>query len=295
MLTVNGSYSDENGNTIEAPSALHNVQVEFKGKNNKLIITPNSKINNSKIFFPSDNGVCLVGDCWYKGALRIGYDCLIILGARVSCTNPSPIFTAERSFAIIGDDAMIGSSTNIRGEDSHAIYDVESGDRSNPSRNIILGAHVWVADHVTILSNTTIGAGSVVGTRSLIKGKFPNNSLIVGLPAKAVKKNIAWERPHVVFNEPTIKSNAIQQNLILNKNYWHKTDSNNNKVAIGRSAFYLLNKYQALYPQFEFPNILEEVEYTPDPTPSLEKSSFAKELKKTIKKLLKGKLGRVIN
>lgn len=264
MLKVNGNQSYENGNTIHAPTGLHNVQVEFTGSNNKLFISPNSKINNSKIYFPSDNGICLVGDCWYKGLLRIGYECLILVGSRVSCTSPSAIFTAERTFAIIGDDTMIATGTTIRCEDAHAIYNVESGSRLNPSRNILIGEHVWIADHATILSNTTIGAGSVIGTKSVTKGNFPNNTLIVGVPSKAVKENIAWERPHVALNEPVMKSNAIEQNLISNRKFWNKTDSKTHEVAIGKSAFYLLEKYKALYPQFELSNIVAEALYTPN-------------------------------
>lgn len=253
LLTVNGNYSDENGNTIEAPDDLRNVQVDFKGSNNKLIIHPNNKINNTKIVFPADNGVCLIqSGCRFNGSLRISQDCLILLGSGVSCTKPASILAAEKTYIIVGDDAMIASSVVIRSEDAHAIYDVESGKRLNSSKNILIGNHVWIADQAIILSNTFIGDGSVVGAKSLVKGQYPNNSLIVGVPSKAVKNNIAWERPHVALKKPFTKYNAIEQDLIDTPNAWNKTNLNRKQIVIGENALAMLNKYKQLLSYFDF-------------------------------------------
>lgn len=255
-MLITGNASDENGNTVEAPNDLQNVHVEFTGKNNKLVIYPNSKIRNTKIIFTANNGICLIQSyCYYKGTLRIGQECLIVLGARVSCTNPCAIYTAEKTYAIIGDDTMIASSVTFRCEDAHAIYDVTSGDRLNMSKNIIIGEHVWVADNANILSNTFIGDGSVIGTKALVKGHHHNNSLIVGIPSKSIKNNIAWERPHVAFLEPYVRYNAKEQNLIKTGQAWNHTDLSREQIVIGEHAQTILNNHMHLLKNFNFEKI----------------------------------------
>ncbi|WHP06718.1 hypothetical protein QLH32_04395 [Acinetobacter corruptisaponis] len=185
----------------------------------------------------------------------MGIDCFVLLGSRVTCTNPSVIYTAERTFAIIGDDVMIATKVYFRCEDSHAIYDVESGDRVNPSKNIIIGEHVWLADEVGILPNTSIGEGSIIGTRALAKGNYPNNTLIVGMIAKVVKHDVVWERAHTALTQPLFKHNAKAQNLDISKQAWNKTDVNRKKIVIGEKAYKLLNEYIHLVPQFDFSQV----------------------------------------
>ncbi len=58
---------------------------------------------------------------------------------------------------------------------------------------MIIGDHVWICPESAILKGTIIGNGSIVGRRSLLSGKvYPSNSLIAGMPAKAIKNNCKW-------------------------------------------------------------------------------------------------------
>lgn len=80
------------------------------------------------------------------------------------------------------------------------ILDVRTGQNTNASaelsktKKIIIGNHVWIGQDATLLYNTDIGDGSIVGTKSLVKGKFPNNCVIGGNPARLLKADIAWSR-----------------------------------------------------------------------------------------------------
>jgi serine acetyltransferase len=47
---------------------------------------------------------------------------------------------------------------------------------------------VFIGDNCTILPNTTIGDNCIVGAGSVVRGKFPENSVIIGNPAKIVMK-----------------------------------------------------------------------------------------------------------
>lgn len=42
--------------------------------------------------------------------------------------------------------------------------------------------------------NLKIDDGSIIGARSLVKSKIPNNCIAVGVPARVVRRNVAWCR-----------------------------------------------------------------------------------------------------
>ena len=55
---------------------------------------------------------------------------------------------------------------------------------------IKIGSGCWIGSRCVILGNVIIGNNCIVGAGSVLRGKFPDNSLILGNPAKIVKKNI---------------------------------------------------------------------------------------------------------
>ena len=63
---------------------------------------------------------------------------------------------------------------------------------------IKVGDNVFIGINCTILPNTNIGNNCIVGAGSVVRGDFPDNSVIVGNPAK------------------TIMSTSIQKLLYLN-------------------------------------------------------------------------------
>jgi acetyltransferase-like isoleucine patch superfamily enzyme len=51
---------------------------------------------------------------------------------------------------------------------------------------VIIGEYTFVGPHVTIMPGTSIGKGSVVASHSMVKGEFPDFSIIGGVPAKVI-------------------------------------------------------------------------------------------------------------
>lgn len=49
-----------------------------------------------------------------------------------------------------------------------------------------IGKYTFIGPHVTIMPNTTIGKGSIVSAYSLLKGDYPDFSIISGNPATVV-------------------------------------------------------------------------------------------------------------
>lgn len=100
---------------------------------------------------------------------------------------------------IRGDNETItlGAETNIQ---EHAMLHTDIGFPLTTGRGCTighgailhgctLGDHVLVGMGATVLNGAKIGAGSLVGAGALVtEGKeFPENSLIVGAPAKAIR------------------------------------------------------------------------------------------------------------
>ena len=102
----------------------------------------------------------------------------------------------------IGDDVMFASDVQVRCDDGHPIFDVPTGLRVNVSRSITIGAHVWLGLRSAVLGGVSIGAGTVVGLGSIVTKDLPNNVIAVGTPAKIVRRDIAWERPHLTLPRP---------------------------------------------------------------------------------------------
>ena len=52
-----------------------------------------------------------------------------------------------------------------------------------------IGEHCWISPNCVIENGCEIGDNSIVGTSSLVRNNFPNNSVVVGTPAKLIRIN----------------------------------------------------------------------------------------------------------
>ncbi|WP_112197059.1 acyltransferase [Rahnella sp. NRRL B-41462] len=215
------NFQDGRGNKIDCgKNPDPKVEVIFRGSNNTLIVHPEAKISTTSIHFDCDDGICIIGRNSFIGFIRIGNGCNVKINDGVTCTAKCYISTAEGSSVEIGDDCMFATGNEIRSDDGHPIFDVKTGLRINNPSSIKIGNHVWISAKATILGGTIIGDGSIVGLGSITKDVFPNNCIIVGVPAKVTKKDVAWERPHLTLSKPFIKKDSSS---IKKSNYWNLT------------------------------------------------------------------------
>jgi serine O-acetyltransferase len=57
-----------------------------------------------------------------------------------------------------------------------------------------IGNHVYIGAGAVVLGPITIGDNVVIGANSVVVNNIPSNSLVVGAPAKIIKKGITKEQ-----------------------------------------------------------------------------------------------------
>lgn len=112
------------------------------------------------------------------------------------------IINGKGSFLTIGNNSFIGKVTfhlhdfinignnvmiNDKVEFFTASHDINDLNWKTITSPIIVEDYVWIASNSIILPGTHLKKYSVVGAGSVVRGKFIENSVIIGNPAKTVK------------------------------------------------------------------------------------------------------------
>ena len=190
------SFQDRDGNTILGDYKNKDLEVTFKGKNNILILNKPRNIVNGKIDFQGSDGCVFIDEgSDLKGRTRLGTACFLHIGKKLALGGAVDFRLAEKKTIYIGDDCMFAQKVLISTDDTHPIFDAFSKTRVNPSKDIFIGNHVWLGEGSRILKGTELSDGCVVGMYSFLSNKrYENNCVIVGTPARVVKRNIVWEK-----------------------------------------------------------------------------------------------------
>lgn len=226
-VTTLTDYCDDRGNKIihgAANPTAAKIAINFRGSHNTMIVSPQARISWLQVEFDCSNATLEIGPHGkvpaFMGWIRLGQDATVRIGANVSTTKTCTITAVEGATVTIGDDVMIASENELRTDDAHPIFDVTTGQRINPAQDITIGNHVWIAKRAVLLGGASIGDGSVLGFGSILKGRVPNNCVAAGTPARVVRENIAWERPHLSLTPPYYKPDA---STVTKTGYWSLT------------------------------------------------------------------------
>jgi acetyltransferase-like isoleucine patch superfamily enzyme len=55
-------------------------------------------------------------------------------------------------------------------------------------KGIKIGNNCWIGAGAVFLDGAVVGNGCVVGANAVVTKKFPDNSIIIGIPAKLYKR-----------------------------------------------------------------------------------------------------------
>ncbi|MGB8492082.1 MAG: acyltransferase [Bacteroidales bacterium] len=97
-------------------------------------------------------------------------------------------FSTEPYLIEIGDHVAVASNTQFLTHDG-ATWCFEKEVDGGIFGKIIIGNNVFIGVNCIILSNTTIGDNCIVGAGSVVRGHFPENSIITGNPAQVISRS----------------------------------------------------------------------------------------------------------
>ena len=162
--------------------------IVFGGKHEVVISSnvPTRIYNSGKIIFKGESkfarGINVM--VWQNGELSIGKNFSIGSLSKIICFR-------KISFE---SNVLISWEVQIFDTDFHFIIDDEK--ICDNCGDILFADYVWLGSRCTILKNTILGKNTIVGSDSLCSGnylaKYGESVVLAGLPAKLVKKNVAY-------------------------------------------------------------------------------------------------------
>ena len=171
------------------------LSVKFLGENSTVEIKePIPKFSMCKIRLAT-NSTFKMGTTQNKikkMGIFINSNSNVSIGDNFQLTSNLEIHSGDKD-CTIGDDCMFGKNVLIRCTDDHTLLIGE--ECANPTADIKIDNHVWLAEDVCVLKGVYIAKNSVVGLKSIVtKSIKEEGSVAAGIPAKVVKKITNWRR-----------------------------------------------------------------------------------------------------
>jgi acetyltransferase-like isoleucine patch superfamily enzyme len=194
-------WADQSNNRIEG-RARGAGKLFFRSRNCRVIFHEGCSFVGN-IWLDCDGGIVEIGrNAIFRGGVRTGLGARVVFGAQSTVTNAAYLSAVEGTTLIIGEDCMLSSRNQIRCDDAHPIFCRKTGKRLNPSADITIGPHVWLAYEALVSGGVVIGEGAIIGQRSLVTSDIPAYALAVGAPARVVREDVEWERSHLSLSPP---------------------------------------------------------------------------------------------
>ena len=137
-----------------------------------------------------------------------------VINAPENLTLSDDVFIGHFNFVEASNGVEIGKGTQITNyvsilsHSSHIsirLYREQYRNQTQPkgylTGKVTLGEYCFVGPHTTIMPGTTIGKGSLIQSHSLVKGVFPDFSIIGGNPAVRVGDTRDLDKKHLSTDE----------------------------------------------------------------------------------------------
>jgi|GEM_PF-506762 acetyltransferase-like isoleucine patch superfamily enzyme len=134
-------------------------------------------------------------------AVRVGKNSRIGNNARMSAGGDGRLVIAEdvliddSTYIMAHEKIVIGKNSKIAAFCFITDFNHKFGDRGKSlmeqgyvTKPVVIGKNVWIGTHVVVLPGVSIGSGSVIGAGSVVTKDVPENTVVVGNPARVIRK-----------------------------------------------------------------------------------------------------------
>lgn len=115
------------------------------------------------------------------------------LGKGIKCGNNTSLGTDSfygcAGGIEIGSDTIVGNFVSFHSENHNFdAVDVKIRLQGVNHKGISIGNNCWIGSKTTILDGAKVGNGCVIAAGAVVRGEFPDNVVIGGVPAKIIKQ-----------------------------------------------------------------------------------------------------------
>ena len=155
-------------------------------------VTPFGILHKNDLTVINIKGKFIINSSHYSigrgSRIYIGPNAYIKLGEKGHITGFSKMIITHS--LEIGDGCTIAWDCQFLDSDHQ---NIKYKNKKYISDGIRIGNNVWIGNGVKIYKGTKIPNGCVVASDSVVKGEFiEENTLIAGIPAKIIKRDISW-------------------------------------------------------------------------------------------------------
>ena len=188
------------GNRVEAPGRgglVVKLATSFWGASSDNLVRVGQGFRTRQLGIRvagANNRIEIGDDVRFDGTISVrGFGLTVRIGDR--CDIKKTHLIACDAGAEIGRDCLVATGVIIRTSDMHAIVDRASGQRINAAQDVVVGNDVWLGAETVLLKGARVPDGCVVGLRSTVTRGFDEpDCVLVGTPARIVRRGIAWSR-----------------------------------------------------------------------------------------------------
>lgn len=194
-ITSTEDFASLEGNSLlGTPPSMNNARVEFAGTGNVLYCEPGVKLSGT-IRFPGNDALVVLCKSRhvYRLDITVHNGCLFYSGRDSYYNGALHAICSEGCHIVLGDDCLYSFGIWIRTADPHLVYDATTKSRLNPSKDVLVGDHVWIGQDAMLLKGTHIGSGSILGGRAVTSGELCSNASWAGVPARCLREDIFWD------------------------------------------------------------------------------------------------------
>ncbi|MGL5826327.1 MAG: acyltransferase [Nocardioides sp.] len=115
------------------------------------------------------------------------------IGIGQDCEFSNNISIVALGLVSIGNGCLIGNEVLIFDSDFHDVAPELRADLARRSwsdgkvGSVVIGDNVWLGARSMLLRGSVIGDGSVIAAGSVVRGEFPDRSLVAGVPASLIR------------------------------------------------------------------------------------------------------------